>query len=155
MAATTSAEDLLKASPHISTGLKKLVIGGKDKHTLINAVATNEDHLAALSVPFPLPAQLGGGIGRQAFYDLDNDIGVFALSSFQGGLDEELMPAALTGLTEMKARGIKKLIVDVVSLFGGVLDWILVLSIWQSNNYGGSICLAHVRTSTFFAFIIC
>ncbi|KAJ8082869.1 hypothetical protein PM082_008726 [Marasmius tenuissimus] len=74
----------------------------------------------------PPSEPLDGSFGVGSFYDLDDGkTGVLALGSFSGADYDAMQTGLLTGLTEMKARGKTKLIVDV------------------TNNGGGFICVAH------------
>ena len=78
-----------------------------------------------VDLPPPLlPGTPTGGSGAMQFYQLDNTTGVLALGSFSGTYST-LQSGLLSGLLNLKSRGLTKLVVDV------------------TNNGGGYVCIAH------------
>lgn len=77
----------------------------------------------------PLP---GSGSVVQFFMLEDGITGVLALGSFSGDTFDNLNNNLLDGLQNLKAQGATQLVVDI------------------SNNGGGYICVAHVRSPVLF-----
>jgi len=108
----------LIASPPSPVGFQTPV-SPADRKQPINEII-NEAPFSDINLPPTLsPTGPVSGSGGLLFFELDDKkTGVLALSSFQTGGFDQMETQLLAGLQKLKADGISKLVVDIVSSLG-------------------------------------